>query len=417
MDFEIENNPRKKKFMVYGFGSLGLILLAFLVYNWISPGVPSLARDLVRIDFAKEGDLVRQVRGVGTIVPKDVKLITNESGGIIERLHIRAGAVVTPETVIVTLSNPELKQRLFEAESDLKEKQDELLSLELSIQQDMLSLKSSFAELERSLNEAALDLEVNEVLHRDGLIGSVVLKKSRMQMAQLEAQVSLEEQRQESIAKSNETQLAITMSQMDTSKARYDLLNRQVKDLDVVAGIDGVLQRLLVEEGQQVATSFIIAEVADITKLKVEIRVPELRARDLKKGLSVNVDTGSGEIDGAISRIDPAVEDGTVTVDIEIFSEFTEGLRTDQTVEGVIQLENMNDIVYIGRPLLVSDYSEANLFRLEKGSDVAVRSKIRFGKSSVSHIEVLDGLNPGDGIIMSITDSVSIDDFDQVRIR
>ena len=416
MDVQIERNTTKKSVIKISFYVVGAVVLGLLCYRWINPGIPTLERDSLYIDYVQKGDLLREVRGVGTIVPQEVRFITSTvSGSSIRKINIRAGADVEPDTVIVVLDNPELKQSAFEAESSYKTVEDEIIGLELQLEQTVIALKSNMAQMRGELEKARLDYEVNEVLIAEGLIGDVIVKKSRMLKAQLETQLALEEERLQYLEKSNQSQLAIKRSELERAKARYELLANQVDELHVVAGITGVLQRLTVEEGQSIDSSEVIAEVADLARLKAELRIQEMRSKDIVKGLKAIVDLGNGTVEGIVSRIDPAVEEGTVAVDVSFLSKLPRGTRTDLTVEGRVLIEKKSDVIFVGKPAMITDHGQMNLFRIEKGSDIAVRTLVRFGNSSITDIEVLEGLASGDRVVLS--DTTAWDHYDRVRIK
>ena len=416
MDVQIERNTKTKSLVKTSLIVVGAIALGLLCYRWINPGIPTLERESLYIDFVQKGDLLREVRGVGTIVPQEVRFITSTvSGSSIKKINIRAGAEVKPDTVIVVLDNPELKQDAFEAESSYKAAEDEIIGLELQLEQTVIALKSNMAQMRGELEKARLDYEVNEVLISEGLIGEVIVKKSRMLKAQLETQLALEDERLKSLEKSNQSQLAIKRAELERAKTRYGLLASQVDELHVVAGITGVLQRLTVEEGQNIDSSEVIAEVADLTRLKAELRIQEMRSKDIEKGLKAIVDLGNGTVEGFVSRIDPAVEEGTVAVDVVFLSKLPRGTRTDLTVEGRILIEKKSDVIFVGKPAMITDYGQMNLFRIEKGSDIAVRTMVKFGNSSITNIEVLEGLASGDRVVLS--DTTAWDHYDRVRIK
>lgn len=415
MDVKISKKERGRRGLTFlGFFVI-VVGVAFLFYRWVNPGLPTLARETVYLDTVRFGELLREVRGVGVIVPQEVQYITAESGGNIEKVHIRPGAIVKPDTIIVRLDNPELKQDAFEAESNFKSTEDEIIGLQLQLEQTVIALKSNLAQLEGNLSEATLDLEINEVLIAEGLIGEVVVKKSRLLKKQLETQVQLERERLQSIEKSNQAQLEIKRAELERLRTRYALLSDQVDKLNVVAGISGVLQRLTVEQGQKIDSSEVIAEVADLDKLKAEIRVQEMRSKDIEIGLPAIVDLGNGSVEGVVERIDPAVEEGTVAVDIKFLSELPRGVRVDLTVEARIEIERKNDVMYVGKPPMVRDNDTMNLFRIQEGSDVAVRTPVKFGKSSIAQIEVVNGLSRGDRVVLS--DTTAWDNYDEVRIK
>lgn len=414
MDIVIKQDSRKRKYTNLGIGLLSIALVVFVLYKWFNPSIPTVARDRVYIESVKRGELVRLVRGSGTIVAQEIRFLATQTQGIVKAIHVRPGMSVSPDTVILELDNPELVKTAFDAELEYNSAQDSLEGAKLELEQELMALESGFAQLDRTKSEAELDLEVNEELFAEGLIGKVELKKSKMLAAQLATQVELERRRLEFIEKSNVTQIATKQSELRRAEAKYALFRDQIEALKVRAGIEGVLQRLTIEEGQSIAAATAIAEVADTKRLKAKIRIAESDTRDLAIGQTAFVGVGNAEIRGVVDRIDAAVEEGTVSVEVRFTDALPPGVRTDRTVEGRVQLDRLDDVVYVGKPTMASENRAFTVFRIAEGGDVAMRTNVHFGKGSINTIEVTEGLLPGDRVILS--DTSEWDAFDRIRL-
>lgn len=369
----------------------------------IKPAVPSVDQGSIWVDTVKKGDLLREVRGIGVLAPEENRLITAETTGRVERLTLFPGTVVNADSIILTLSNPQLQQQVENARLQLKAEQTEFLSLEVQLEGRMLEMEASHAQLQASYEQAKLEAELNEELHSEGLVSELNYRRSQLNVEQLGKRVALGDRRLAFQTKSQQSQLDTQQSQIEQLQARHKLLADQLAALHVRAGIDGVLQRLPVETGQQVAAGEVIAEVADPSRLKAIVQIAETQAKDILTGQTVKIDTRNGIIEGVVMRIDPMVENGTVAVDVRLLSELPLGARPDLTIEGNIELERLADVIYIGRPAYAREQGNMQIYRFEPEGVYATLTSVRFGLSSVSDIEVSDGLNPGDRVILSDT--------------
>ncbi len=407
---------RKRKRIIMISGACLVLIVLFVGLSQLKPATPSVEKGAVWIDTVKRGPLLVEVRGVGTLIPENNRLITALSNGVVEELYIFPGAAIEENTLILRMSNPQLEQDAKNAELDLESSKAELANQEVLLQSQMLQMKANFAQLEAGFRQAQKLVEVNQELFEEGLLAKVTLEQSKLDQDQFEKRFELEKQRLTFQQEAHEAQLNTFRVNIKQLEAVEALLSRQVENLSVRAGIQGILQRLPVEVGQQLALGEVLAEVADPTKLKAVIEIQETQARDILIGQKATIDTRNGLIEGQVFRIDPAVENGTVAVDIQLTSKYPRGARPDLTVEGTIELQRIPDTVYVGRPAFGREESSMSLFKFEtEASTYAMRTKVKFGRSSVSVIQVLEGLKPGDRVILS--DASEWEKFDRINVN
>ena len=379
------------------------------------PAAPSVDRSSVWIGEVKRGPLEVNVRGIGTLVPEDLRWITAQTNGSVEEIHILPGAAVEPDTIILQLDNQELEQSFRNAELQLASAEAQLANQRVREMDSLLEMEFSLAQLEASFENAKLDVRVNEELFAEGLVAERDLLRSRLSKEQLERQTEILKRRLDTRRQQVEQNLAPALASVDQEKERVTLLRQQVSDLSVRAGLKGILQRLPLEEGQQVATGTQLAPVADPTRLKAVIRVPETQAKDIQIGQNATIDTRNGTVAGMVARVNPTVVSGTVDVDVSITAELPRGARADLTVEGIISLASLSDVIFVGRSSTARENGTMGIFRLAPDGDTAVRTQVVFGKSSVSEIQVISGLAVGDQIILS--DTTQYDDNDRLRLN
>ena len=345
--------------------------------------------------------MVRQVRGTGTLVPEEIRWIPATTEGNVERIVIDPGATVTAESVIVELSNPELEQQAQEAELNLRTAETRYENRRVELESDLLLQRATLASVEAALTVARLEAAADAELARDGLVSALQLERRQATEREQETRFALEEERLRLAETTMESKLAVEQSEVDRSRALWELRRDQVADLRVRAGMAGVLQQVPLDEGQRVTAGANLARVGDPTVLKAELRIAETQAKDIQIGQVASVDTRNGVIVGRVVRIDPAVENGTVTVDVTLEGELPRGARPDLTVDGTIELERLDDVVYVGRPVFGQEESAVSLFRLDAEGDGATRTRVRLGRASVNTIEVVEGLRPGDQVVLS----------------
>lgn len=407
---------RKKKIRraAYGTAALIVIILITVGVSRLKPAAPTVDRATVWIDTVKRGSMVRQVRGSGTLVPEEIRWIPAETTGRVEKIVLRAGAKVAPESVILELSNPELQQTVTADQQNLKAAEANFESRKADLNSALLNQRAAAARVEADLRQAEMTLEANEQLYKDGLLSEIQLKQSRTSANELKNRYQIEEKRTEIAAQNINAQLAPQQADIERLRTMYELHRRQLDQLRVRAGMPGVLQLVPVEVGAQVKQGDNLARVANPQTLKAELRIPETQTKDIAIGQEASIDTRNGVVPGRVSRIDPAAQNGTVGVDVTLLGALPPGARPDLSVDGTIELERLENVVYVGRPAFGQEKSSVGLFRLTDGGD-AVRISVKLGRSSVNTIEIVDGLKPGDQVILS--DMSAWDSYDRIRLN
>jgi HlyD family secretion protein len=410
---------RKKKIKQMALAIAGLLVvgLVSVVLARLKPAAPTVERATVWVDTVKRGAMLRQVRGLGTLVPVDEarRWVPAATQGRVERIVLRPGATVTPETVVLVLDDPQARQLLDEAEQQLLGTQADLASLDARLQTERLNQRSAAATVEADYEQARLEKEVNEDLAKDGLVSNLILKQSTVKADSLATRNRLEQDRVKVAEDNIRAQLKAQQARIDQLQSLVALRRDNVNRLQVRAGMNGVLEQVPVEVGQQVAPGTNLARVADPTRLKAELRIAETQARDLTIGQVAQVDTRNGIIPGKVTRIDPAAQNGTVTVDVELTGELPRGARPDLSVDGTVELERLDNVLYVGRPAFGQEQSTVGLFRLDPATGEASRTQVQLGRSSVNTIEVMNGLAEGDSVVLS--DMSAWDQFDRIRLR
>ena len=415
--FEAQKRRRKRIAIVTG----GLVVLGLVTLGLsrLEPAAPSVEKSAVWTDTVKRGPMLRQVRGNGTLVPKQIQYVQADSDGRVERILILPGAEVNADTVILELSNPELKQAAFDAEWALKGAEAQLIRLRVQLESERLSQQATLATLKSDLSQAVLDAEADEILAKDGLVPALTMKRSRAKANELQGRFELEKKRLEISADSVTAQLAVQEAEVEKYRASLELKQRQVEALHVKAGIDGVLQQIgdtqMLQVGQRVSPSATLAKVVRPSQLKAEIKVVETQAKDIQLGQVASIDTRNGVIPGHVIRIDPAVQNGTVLVEIELDGPLPKGARPDLSVDGTIELERLNEVIFVGRMYQGQADGSISIFKLVKEGREAIRVPVKLGRSSVSTIEVVEGLQPGEQIILS--DMSQWDTHERIRLN
>jgi len=410
---------RKKKMRQVAFAVAGLLVIGLVsvVLARLKPAAPTVERATVWVDSVKRGDMLRQVRGLGTLVPVDEarRWIPASTQGRVERIVLRPGAEVGPETIVLELSDPLAMQLLDEAQQQFLAAEADLAGLEAQLQTERLSQRSIAATVEADFEQARLEKEVNEDLAKDGLVSNLILKQSTVRADSLSTRNRLEQERVKVAEDNIRAQLKAQQARIDQLRSLVTLRREQVDKLRVRAGMHGVLEQVPVEVGQQVAPGTNLARVADPTRLKAELRIAETQARDLTIGQVAAVDTRNGIIPGKVVRIDPAAQNGTVTVDVQLEGPLPRGARPDLSVDGTVELERLDNVLFVGRPAFGQEQSTVGLFKLDPATGEASRVQVQLGRSSVNTIEVMSGLADGDQVVLS--DMSAWDQFDRIRLR
>jgi HlyD family secretion protein len=322
---------------------------------------------------------------------------------------------VTARTLILELSNSELQQSVLDAGFQLKGAEAEYNNLKAQLDNQLMDQRSRAAGVRSEFHQAQLQRDAYDPLYKEGIIGELIWKTSQVKAEELAKQNEIAEEQVETFAQSIEAQLAVQQAKVDAQRALYELKQHQLSQLRVRPGIDGVLQEMDVEVGQQVAPGTILARVAQPAHLKAQLKIPETQVKDVAIGQKAMIDTHNGVVPGHVTRIDPSVQSGTVTVDAAIDGGLPPGSRPDLSVEGTIEIERLADVLSTGRPVHGDANSTVGLFKLVDGGSEAVRVQVKLGRTSVNSVEILQGLSAGDQVILS--DMTSWDNFDRVRLR
>jgi HlyD family secretion protein len=412
---------RKKKIRRAIYGAVALLVIGAITVgvSRLKPAAPSVDRATVWVDTVKRGQMLRQVRGSGTLVPEDIRWISATTAGRVERIVLRAGAIVEPNTVILELTSPDVEQAHREAQLAYQSALAAYENRKADLQSALLTQESNLATIESNYNQAKLDLEANKLLEKDGLVSALLVKQKQGQVDDLKNRRDVETKRIEISRAGMKSQLAPQEADIAQRKAAADLQARRLDDLKVKAGMHGVLQCVCsnpttqVERGSQVNPGSNLARVANPSMLKAELRIAETQTKDIRIGQYAEVDTRNGVVKGKVSRMDPASSNGTVGVDITLEGALPPGARPDLSVDGTVRLEELNNIIYVGRPAFGQENSSVSLFKVGADGE-AVRTTVKLGRSSVNTIEIVEGLQPGDQVILS--DMSTYDEYQRVKL-
>ena len=417
MDIQRPSNAAAKRRRRIIFSAVAIIFIAgvTLGLSRLKPAAPTVERSTIWTDTVKRGPMLRQVRGLGTLVPVDIRWIPALTDGTVERLRILAGTPVKTDTIIMDLSNPQTEQEAQDAELQLRAAQAEYKNLEVKVQSDLMTQRANAATVGADYSDAKTKAEIDEQLQKLGVISGQALKSSKGKADELSTRNQIEQERVAINTKSVASQLAVQQAKIDQLRALYDLKKKQLDSLHVRAGIDGVLQELPVQVGQRVTAGTTIAKVAQPQHLKAELKIAETQAKDITFGQPASIDTHNGVIQGSVMRIDPAVLNGTVTVDVKLEGNLPQGARPDLSVDGTIDLDRLANVEFVGRPAFGQENSTVSMFKLDPDGKGATRVTVKLGRSSVNAVEILGGLNDGDQVILS--DMSRWDNVDRIRLE
>ncbi len=417
MDIQRPSNARAKKIRRIVYAAIAIVSVTGVTFgvSRLHQAAPSVDKATVYTDEVKRGPLLIEVHGIGTLVPEDIRWLPAQTDSRVDRIILHPGALVQPGSVILELSNPELQRDLLDSEYQLKAAQADYENLRVQLNSELLNQKAATASVRSEYEQAKIQHEVDEKLRAEGLSPDVTAQLSKVKEEQLAIRLQLEEDRTANAADSAKARLMAQQSHVDQQRALYDLKRSEADALHLRAGLQGVLQVVPVEVGQHVTPGTNLARVADPKHLKAEIKIAETQAKDVAIGQLASVDTRNGIVQGRVSRIDPSVQNGTVTVDVQISDPLPQGARPDLSVDGTIQIENLKDVLYVGRPVHGQAESTVGLFKLSDDGAEAVRVNVKLGRTSVNTVEILQGLKPGDKVILS--DMSNWDAFDRIRLR
>jgi len=416
VDIARPSQAKKKRLKRIAYATIAVVVIAgiSMAVSRLKPAAPTVDRAVVWIDSVKRGPMVRQVRGSGTLVPEDIRWIPAQTQGRVERIILRPGAQVTPDTVILELSNPDLENSVRDAQLQYQSAQAAFSNRKAELESSTLSQEANVANIETQYSQAKLDLEANEELLKGGLVSELQVKQKRGLAADLKNRLDVEKRRLEITRAGINSQLAPQESDVNSKKAQWELRRHQLDDLKVKAGMTGTLTAVPIERGQQVGPGTNLARVANPSNLKAELRIAETQMKDIRIGQYAEVDTRTGVVKGHVSRIDPSATGGTVGVDVIMDGALPPGARPDLSVDGTIQLEKLDNIVFVGRPAFGQENSTVKIFKVQPNGE-AISTTVKLGRASVNTIEVLEGLQPGDQVILS--DMSQFDAFDRVQLK
>jgi HlyD family secretion protein len=403
------------KRLAAGGATVVAILLITLGLSRLKPAAPSVERSTVWVDTVKRGEMLRQVRGLGTLVPEEIRWIPALTEGRVERRVLEPGSEVKADSVVLELSNPELELTALEAESRLRAAEAAYTELKVRLESQRLDQQAAAARVQADYHQAKLRADADEQLASDGLIADITLQISKVTADELGNRNGIEQKRLEIAREAMDAQLAVQQAAVEQQRALARLRRSQFQALKVRAGIEGVLQVVPVEVGQRVTPGTNLARVAQPGRLKAVVRVAETQAKDVQIGQKATIDTRNGVVAGHVVRVDPSSQNGTVGVDLTFDGPLPKGARPDLSVDGTIELERLDNVLYVGRPAQGQPESLVGLFRLEAGTSEANRVKVRLGRASVNTVEIVEGLKEGDQVVLS--DTSAFDAHDRIRLN
>jgi HlyD family secretion protein len=417
MDIARPSNAKKKRIRNAIYIVVGLLVVGGVSVGLsrLKPAAPTVERAVVWPDTVKRGNIMREVRGLGTLTPEDIRWIPATTQGRVEKIILRPGTQVKADSVILELTNPQLEQQLQDAELKLAAAVAAQENLKVQLQNDLLTTRAAAASVEANYNKARMQAEMNEALSKDKLVSDLVLRQSQTDADSLAVSTQIAKEQLASKAESTRAQLAVQQSLVDQARAVLQLTRQQRDELKVRAGLEGMLQVVPVEVGQQVAPGTNLARVANPSRLKAEIKIAETQAKDIQIGQKASVDTRNGVVEGRVARIDPSVQNGTRTVDVTLTGDLPKGAVPDLSVDGTIELERLLDVLYMGRPAFGQEQSVVGLFKIGGDGVNAERTQVKLGRSSVNTVEILSGLKVGDQVILS--DMSAYDAYDRIRLK
>ena len=423
-DPAILRRKRIRQIVIWSIVGAGVVALS-VALSQLQPAAPSVQHSTLWFGTVKRGPMVREVRGAGTLVPEEIRWVTSKASGNVERIILRPGAPVQPGTVILELTNPDLKQQVTNADMQLKSAEAQVAIARANLAQTVAQQEAAVKTAESTLNLAKAELKAQKSLQDGGLVSQIEIDRREATVNREQSNYNLAVSQLDTTKKNMDSQLAPQQAQVNQARTTYDQFRRQLDDLQVRSTMTGVLQVVPVEVGQQVGTGAQLARVSDPTNLKANIRISETQMRDLAIGQRASIDTRQGIVPGVVSRIDPAASGGTVGVDVTLEGELPAGARPDLSVDGTVELQRLENVLYVEQPPFAQENGTAGLFKVvpnggevirqgqEAGHD-AVQVSVKFGRQSVRFVEVIEGLKEGDVVVLS--DMSQHDGHDRIRI-
>jgi multidrug resistance efflux pump len=412
---EFKRIKRRRQLIGLGIGIVCLAAVTVAVSR-LKPAAPEVERSTVWTDTVKRGAMLRQVRGLGTLIPSQefIRQIPAETEATVVRIRMLPGSQVKADTILLEMSNPQVEQAAVDANLQLKAAEAEYQSLHVTLQSNLMNQKAGAATVNADYSQAKLQADTDKALFDLGVISGLAYKNSKSRSDEMTTRNDIEGERLDINQKAIESQLAQQQAKVDQIRALAELKQKQLDALKVRAGIEGVLVDLPLQVGQHVLPGAMLAKVVQPDHLIAELKVAETQARDVQIGQPGLVDTHNGTVSGTVMRVDPAVQNGTVTVDVKLTGELPKGARPDLSVDGTIDLEKLTDVLYVGRPAFGQESSTISLFKLDVDGKGAVRVPVKVGRASVNSIQVLEGLHEGDTVILS--DMSRNDNTDRIRL-
>lgn len=417
MDIARPDIARKKKIRRLIYGAAMVIALPALTIgvSRLKPAAPVVERSSVWLDTVRRGEMLRDVRGLGTLVPVDVRWIPAQSSARVEKIVLQSGTMVKPDSIILELTDPQLQLDALNAEYAYKAAQADLANLKVQLSNNLMGQKSTAADIESEYQQAKMQADVDKQLGEQGIQAALTAKKSKVVAEQLAIKEQLVQEQLEIADEAAKAQIAAQEAHLEQQRVLHELKERQLDALHVRAGLNGVLSAVSVEVGQQVAPGMNLIRVADPSHLKATVQIPETQAKDVSIGQKATIDTHNGTAEGHVTRVDAAVVNGTVAVDVSLDGSLPAGVRPDLSVDGTIEIERLPNILYVGRPVQGQPNSKIGLFRVANGGSEAVRVSVELGRTSVNAVEVRRGLEVGDQVILS--DISAWDSYDRIRLQ
>jgi multidrug efflux pump subunit AcrA (membrane-fusion protein) len=419
MDIARPDLKQKKKQRRIFWAAIVVVCLgsATIAVSRLKPAAPEVERSTVWTDTVKHGSMLRQVRGLGSLIPSQefTRQIPAEIEATVVRISKLPGSLVTTDTILLEMSNSQVEQAAVDAKLQLKAAEAEYQSLRVKLQSDLMNQKAGAATVRADYTQSKLQAETDKALYDLGVISGIAYKNSKSKADELTTRNDIEGERLDINQKAIESQLAEQQAKIDQIQALAELKQKQLDSLRVRAGIQGVLVDLPLQVGQHVLPGTMLAKVVQPNHLMAELKIAETQARDVQIGQTALIDTHNGTVSGTVARVDPAVQNGTVTVDVTLTGELPKGARPDLSVDGTVDLEKLDKVLYVGRPAFGQENSTISLFKLDPDGKGAVRVPVRVGRASVNSIQILEGLREGDTVILS--DMSRNDNTDRIRFN
>jgi HlyD family secretion protein len=407
---------KRRRQIIWSVVGLVCISFIFVAVMRLKPAAPEVERSTVWTDTVKRGPMLRQVRGLGSLIPSQefIRQIPAETEATVVRIRMLPGSQVKADTILLDMSNPQVEQAAVDANLQLKESEAELQSLRVTLQSNLMTQKADAATVNADYTQAKLQADTDKALYDLGVISGLAYKNSKSKSDELTTRNDIEVERLVIAQKAIESQIAEQQAKVDQFRALAELKQEQLDALKVRAGIEGILTELPLQVGQHVLPGTMLAKVVQPNHLMAELKIPETQARDVQIGQPSVIDTHNGTVDGNVWRVDPSVQNGTVTVDVKLTGDLPQGARPDLSVDGTIDLERLDNVLYVGRPAFGQENSTISLFKLDPDGKGAVRVPVKVGRASVNSIQILEGLHEGDTVILS--DMSRNDRDDRIRL-